>query len=38
MGTTESTIIVAFVIFMLLLVMILGFRKLSYFARTKGEG
>lgn len=38
MGTTESTIIVAFVIFMLLLVMILGFRKLSFFGRTKGEG
>lgn len=38
MGTTESTIIVAFVIFMLLLVMISGFLTLSSFAKTKGEG
>lgn len=38
MGTTESTIIVAFVIFMLLMVMILGFRQLSIFGKTKGEG
>lgn len=38
MGTPESTMIVAFTIFMLLLVMILGYRKLAFFVRTKGEG